>query len=212
MTDDKGDGLRWVTDDKGDGLRWVTDDKGDGLRWVTDDKGDGLRWVADDKGDGLRWVTDDKGDTYLTLYQSLSMKDDLTPSATLRKYPKGVPYDYSNPAVKEETIRKRICKSCGLYFGAINAKESHQRTCSPVNVSLSHDHGEQNEDPGVRKEQVRVRPVRVKARRVVELLCMENNELDWYDFDEMDVAVDDGRPVLNGTLHRSNLERGGTSG
>ena len=73
--------MRWVADDKGDGLRWVADDKGDGLRWVADDKGDGLRWVADDKGDGLRWVADDKGATYLTLYQNVPMKDDLTPSA-----------------------------------------------------------------------------------------------------------------------------------
>ena len=80
--------------------------------------------------DGLRWVADDKGATYLTLYQNLSMKDDLTPSSALRKYPRGVPYDYSNPAVKEETIRKRICKSCRLYLGAINAKESHQRDMS----------------------------------------------------------------------------------
>ena len=34
-----------------------------------------------------------------------------------------------------------------------------------------------------------IRPQRVKARRGVELLCiMETNELEWYDFDEVDVS------------------------
>ena len=46
-----------------------------------------------------------------------------------------------------------------------------------------------------------IRPQRVKARRGVELLCiMETNELEWYDFDEVDVSglrFQHGSPVLD---------------
>ena len=44
---------------------------------------------------------------------------------------------------------------------------------------------------------------RVKARRGVELLCiMETNELEWYDFDEVDVSgleIPVERFILHGT-------------
>ena len=156
--------------------------------------------------DGLKWVQDDKGATYLTLHQYQAMKDQLRPAATLRKYPGEVPYDFSNPAVKENVTKKRICKFCGLYFGAINIKEIHQKECrvsnsTPVTVETQNS---------TQEEPRRVRPVRVKARRGVELLClMENDVVDWYDFDEVDVSdveLPPERSVEHGTPVIGNME------
>ena len=133
--------------------------------------------------DGLKWVTDDKGATYLTLCQNLAMKDAVAPPSTVKKYKQGgIPYDYSNPAVnKGDVIKKRICKHCDSYFGTINAKGSHESDCC-TNSSPTR--------PQVHNEEVRVRPSRVKARRGVELLCMmEDNDLEWYDFADVDLDV-----------------------
>ena len=124
-----------------------------------------------------------KGPRYLTLCQNLAMKDVVAPPSTVKKYKQGgIPYDYSNPAVnKGDVIKKRICKHCGSYFGAINAKSSHESDCC-TNSSPTR--------PQVHHEEVRVRPSRVKGRRGVELLCMmEDNDLEWYDFADVDLDV-----------------------
>ena len=103
---------------------------------------------------------------------------------------------------KDDVTKKRIYKFCGLYFGAINLKKIHQKECrvsnsTPVIVETQNL---------TQKEPRRVRPVRVKARRGVELLrLMENDDMDWYDFDEVDVgdvelllerSVEHGTPVI----------------
>ena len=130
----------------------------------------------------------------------------LRPAATLRKYPGEVPYDFPNPAVKEDVTKKIICKFCCLYFGAINLKEIHQKECrvsnsTPVTVETQNS---------TQEEPRRVRPVRVKARRGEELLSlMENDDVDWYDFDEVyagDVELPPERSVENGTPVIGDME------
>ena len=44
--------------------------------------------------------------------------------------PKRVLYDYSNPVVEEDVIKKRTGDYYLLYFGAINSKEAHQKLCN----------------------------------------------------------------------------------
>ena len=138
-----------------------------------------------------------QGATYLTLHQNQAMKDQLRPAATLRKYPGEVPYDFSNPAATQ----KRICKFCFLYFGAINLKDIYQKECCISNSTPVCENSNSTQE-----EPRRVRLVRVKACRGVELLyLMENDDVDWYDFDEVDVgdvelpperSVEDGTPVI----------------
>ena len=57
------------------------------------------------------------------------MKDALAPASLRRKYAKRVSYDYSNPDVEENVIKKRTCAYCQLHFGAINSKKAHQNLC-----------------------------------------------------------------------------------
>ena len=161
-----------------------------------------LTVVKERLGNGLKWVQDDKSATYLTLHQNQAMKDQLRKAATLRKYPGEVPYDFSYPAVKEDVTKKRICKFYGLYFGAINLKEIHQKECrlsnsTPVTVETQNS---------TQEEPRRARPVRVKARRGVELLSlMKNDDVDWYDFDEVELppepSVEHGTPVIRDMEH-----------
>ena len=127
------------------------------------------------------FFTDDKGAAYLTLCQNLARKAALAPSAAVRKYPKGgIPYEYSNHAVnKGDVIKKRI-----------NSKTSHEKECRSAGQSEARSNQSEAQELVIDEEvrSTRVRPTRVKARRGVELFClMENNELDWYDFDEVDV-------------------------
>lgn len=80
-----------------------------------------------------------------------------------------------------------LCNRCGSYFGAINAKNSHEKECQHANSSSTRPqvaHAAQEDLV------TRVRPSRIKARRGVELLClMENNDLEWYDLDDVDDDV-----------------------
>ena len=69
--------------------------------------------------EGIHWAQNDAGGaSYLSLYRNLTMKDALAPASFRRKYPKRVPYGYSNPAVEENVMKKRTCAYCQLYFAA----------------------------------------------------------------------------------------------
>ena len=51
--------------------------------------------------ESLKWAQNDaRGASYLSLCQNLTMKNMLASAFLQRKYPKRVPYDYSNPAVE----------------------------------------------------------------------------------------------------------------
>ena len=47
-----------------------------------------------------------------------------------KKYKEEVPYDYLNPALSTETLKKRMCVMCNLMFAAINMMETHQKWCT----------------------------------------------------------------------------------
>lgn len=47
-----------------------------------------------------------------------------------KKYKEEVPYDYFNPAVSTETLKKRMCVKCNLIIGAINMKDTNHKWCT----------------------------------------------------------------------------------
>ena len=55
-----------------------------------------------------------------------------------KKYNEEVPYDYSNPAVSTEKLKKQMCVKCNLMFAAINMKKTHQKD---IAAELSAEHG-----------------------------------------------------------------------
>ena len=57
---------------------------------------------------GIEWAKDDKDATYLSLYQNISLQNALMPAQATKKFPKGIPYDYSCPSVDQDTIKRRI--------------------------------------------------------------------------------------------------------
>ena len=81
---------------------------------------------------------------------------------------------YSCPSVKEDVIKRRLCSSCGLYFGTIKPNTLHKASCRVTEV---------------RTENVteRVRPMRIAARRQRELLCvMALQEMEWVSMDDVE--------------------------
>ena len=79
----------------------------------------------------LKWTQNYAGGAnYLSHCQNLTMKYALAPAFLRRKYLKRVPYDYANPAVEENVIKRRTCANCQFYFGAINSKEAHHKLCN----------------------------------------------------------------------------------
>ena len=134
---------------------------------------------------GVEWVKDDKDAKYLSLYQNMSLRNTLMPSQASKKYPKGLPYDYSCPSVKQDVIKRRLCSSCGLYFGTIKANTLHKASCRVTEV---------------RTENVteRVRPMRIAARRQRELLCvMALQEMEWVSMDDVDIEDFDIENVVD---------------
>ena len=113
----------------------------------------------------MKWVQNDAGGAkYLTLHRNLAMNGALRPASARHKYPTELPYDYSSPAVDNDTIKKRTCTHCKMYFGAINARDNHQKTCAsrnpnrrrpretsnvPRNASIQHDIASNNDNEEV---------------------------------------------------------------
>ena len=126
------------------------------------------------------------------------MKDNFPGRVTERAHPKELPHDYSCPSVPSETLTRRTCSHCGRYFASITRRASHQAACERGSVEVPKD---------LPVEPVRIRPIRVAARRQKELLCvMGMQEMEWLAIDEVDVdSVDDiplvhsksGTPILS---------------
>ena len=79
----------------------------------------GLKRAQIDAGGGAK---------YNTLHQNLAMNGALRPASARYKYPNELPYDYLNPAVDNDMMKKCTCTHCKMYFGAINARDNHQKT------------------------------------------------------------------------------------
>ena len=93
------------------------------------------------------------------------MKDNLISDMATKMYSKGLPYNYSCPTVDATTIKKRSCSHCGMYFGSICRKTSHQAACKTVAFPL---------------EKQRVESQRIAARRQKKLMCViEMQENEW---------------------------------
>ena len=121
--------------------------------------------LQNSKANCLVWVADDKNGVYRSLFQNMAMKDNLISDVATKMFPKGLPYDYSCPSVDAATIKKRSCSHCGMYFGSICRKNSHQAACKTVASPLEKQH---------------VTARRIAARRQRKLLCViEMQENEW---------------------------------
>ena len=104
----------------------------------------------------------------------IQLGNDVLPARAIRNYPKGIPYDYGCPSI-QEILTKRICK-CGLYTATVVSLNKHQKFCKK----------------GEKELPLKVRPVRLAARRQRELMCVIKNmdvtEFEWYDEDDIDIT------------------------
>ena len=136
---------------------------------------------------GIEWAKDDKDATYLSLYQNISLQNALMPAQATKKFPKGIPYDYSCPSVDQDMIKRRMCSHCSINFSSLKAKLLDGASCRVT-------------ESRIENTTERVRPLRVAARRQRELLCvmafqeMERaliNEVDAEDFDLSNISDDE---------------------
>ena len=102
---------------------------------------------------GLKWT------------RSIAMSG-VIPTFVQRKYPLGISYDVSNPAVKYDLI-KRKCSIFGMYFDTIKIMSNHHQSCRHVD-----DNDESNDASDVENSVERVRPLRIAAIRQREFLCI----------------------------------------
>ena len=107
----------------------------------------------------IGWAKDEKDATYLSLYQNISLQDALMPAQVTKKFPKGIPYNYSCPSVDQDIIKRQVCSHCGLYFSSLKAKPLHGASCRVT-------------EGRIENTTERVRPLQVAARRQRELLCV----------------------------------------
>ena len=77
---------------------------------------------------GIEWAKDDKEASYLSLFQNIALQASLTPKQAIKKFPKGIQYDYSCPSTKD-VLTARLCYHCGLYFGSIKSNVNHSSYC-----------------------------------------------------------------------------------
>ena len=130
---------------------------------------------------GIEWAKDDKEASHLSLFQNIALQASLTPKQAIKKFPKGIPHDYSCPSTKD-VLTGRLCYHCGLYFGRIKSNVNHSSYCRTT--------AEGSTAAVTRK----VRPQRVAARRQKELLCaMAFQELEWHAIDNVDFVFDDNQ-------------------
>ena len=59
----------------------------------------------------------------------MALRSTLTTDRIKKKYPKGVPYDFSCPVLSQDVIKQRICQHCGLYLSSLKAKSLHITSC-----------------------------------------------------------------------------------
>lgn len=102
-----------------------------------------------------------------------------------KKYEKGLPHDFACPTVQND-LHKRTCVTCGLYFGTITSLKSHKHHCAKQKQDGPKTHAATDRP-------IKVRPVRVAARRQRELMCiisyMENEVPEWYDESDVDMTT-----------------------
>ena len=84
--------------------------------------------------------------------------------------PQNYVYDFACPSI-QGLIKKRTCGSCGQYFASLKSLKYHGKCCQEGN-----------------RQELKVRPVRVAARRQRELMCqlVGNSELEWVDEEDLD--------------------------
>ena len=88
----------------------------------------------------------DKEATCLSLYQNIFLQNALMPAQATKKFPKGIPYDYSCSSVDQDMINEQMRSHCGLYFSSLKAKSLQGASSRVTQVRME-----------------RVRPLRVAA-------------------------------------------------
>ena len=113
-----------------------------------------------------------------------SYRSDVTP---LKNFPKGIPYDYSCPAV-QNIMERRLYSKCGLYLASVKEVSLHEQMHKRQKTTPSDIPYEPPSKQSTETVQTpRLRPQRVAARRQKELLCaFQFQEFEWMELDDVD--------------------------
>jgi hypothetical protein len=143
--------------------------------------------------DGLKCNSSDNKNRFMSLFLNIALDKSIVPSKAFKKFPKGLPYDFSCPSV-ENVLPRRICADCGIYFATIKSMKVHKNICNsktPKNFS---------------KQEEKLRPQRLAARRQQELLCVivgsEEETFEWHNEEDVEtegLVVPTVTTVVHGT-------------
>jgi hypothetical protein len=75
--------------------------------------------------DGLECNSSGSKNHFVSLFLNIALDKSILPSKALKKFPKGLPYDFSCPSV-ENVLPRRVCADCGVYFATIKSMKLHK--------------------------------------------------------------------------------------
>ena len=78
-------------------------------------------------GDGLECNSSDSKNRSVSLFFNIALDKSIVLSKALKKFPKGLPYDFPCPSV-ENVLPRRICADCGMYFATIKSNVCISKT------------------------------------------------------------------------------------
>jgi hypothetical protein len=124
--------------------------------------------------EGLR-APDINTDADHATFPSVFLQKSVHPSMLPRSAAsfKLLPYDTYCPSVQSQLVR-RMCSKCGLYHASLASLKCHLQQC------------------GIAQQVLRVRPIRVAARRQRELMAViaynDNEDVEWLDEEMVDMT------------------------
>lgn len=115
-----------------------------------------------------------------------------------------VAYDFACPSVSLD-ISQRTCAKCGHYYATQKSLKEHHKICNP-SVKLKAER--------ISQRPVRIAAARQKEKMVVWKSVLNDENVDWFDDDELDkdeieggtgsTQDDDKLPIVSITAHMQN--------
>ena len=131
--------------------------------------------------DGLCCSLDDAQAKYPSLFVNLALDKCVLPARAMKKFPRGIPYDFACPSVRN-VLSQRICEQCGIYFASVKSLKLHGK-CTSAKNNTSHNFANISSGRCVH-------PQRLAAKRPREMMClvkyMEMEEFEWHDEEDID--------------------------
>ena len=72
----------------------------------------------------IEWAKDEKEAKCLPPFQILAFSDNVLPDKAIKKFQKGIPYNYFCPSNKD-ILKRRVYKESGIHFESINSNQQH---------------------------------------------------------------------------------------